>query len=304
MNNKISLICETEEMRLDQFVTSELEDLSRNYIQKLIGEGHVSVNGTVNTVKKFLVKIDDEVEVQIPDPQVLEITAENIPLEIIYEDDDVIIVNKPQGMVVHPAPGNYTGTLVNALMYISERLSTINGVIRPGIVHRIDKDTSGLLMVAKNDKSHEWLAHQLKEKTTIREYIAIVNGTISKESGTVDAPLGRHPQDRKKMAIISTGRNAVTHFEVIERYKYHTFVRLRLETGRTHQIRVHMASIGHPILGDPIYGQKNERVKHDGQALHAKKIGFVHPTTMELMTFDSDIPFYFQELLRKCQGLK
>lgn len=304
MNNKISLICETEEMRLDQFVSSELEDLSRNYIQKLIGEGHVSVNGTVNTVKKFLVKIDDEVEVQIPDPQVLEITAENIPLEIIYEDDDVIIVNKPQGMVVHPAPGNYTGTLVNALMYISERLSTINGVIRPGIVHRIDKDTSGLLMVAKNDKSHEWLAHQLKEKTTIREYIAIVNGTISKESGTVDAPLGRHPQDRKKMAIISTGRNAVTHFEVIERYKYHTFVRLRLETGRTHQIRVHMASIGHPILGDPIYGQKNERVKHDGQALHAKKIGFVHPTTMELMTFDSDIPFYFQELLRKCQGLK
>lgn len=304
MNNKISLICETEEMRLDQFVSSELEDLSRNYIQKLIGEGHVSVNGTVNTVKKFLVKIDDEVEVQIPDPQVLEITAENIPLEIIYEDDDVIIVNKPQGMVVHPAPGNYTGTLVNALMYISERLSTINGVIRPGIVHRIDKDTSGLLMVAKNDKSHEWLAHQLKEKTTIREYIAIVNGTISKESATVDAPLGRHPQDRKKMAIISTGRNAVTHFEVIERYKYHTFVRLRLETGRTHQIRVHMASIGHPILGDPIYGQKNERVKHDGQALHAKKIGFVHPTTMELMTFDSDIPFYFQELLRKCQGLK
>lgn len=304
MNNKISLICETEEVRLDQFVSSELEDLSRNYIQKLIGEGHVSVNGTVNTVKKFLVKIDDEVEVQIPDPQVLEITAENIPLEIIYEDDDVIIVNKPQGMVVHPAPGNYTGTLVNALMYISERLSTINGVIRPGIVHRIDKDTSGLLMVAKNDKSHEWLAHQLKEKTTIREYIAIVNGTISKESGTVDAPLGRHPQDRKKMAIISTGRNAVTHFEVIERYKYHTFVRLRLETGRTHQIRVHMASIGHPILGDPIYGQKNERVKHDGQALHAKKIGFVHPTTMELMTFDSDIPFYFQELLRKCQGLK
>ncbi|MDH8676691.1 RluA family pseudouridine synthase [Fusibacter bizertensis] len=304
MNNKISLICETEEMRLDQFVSSELEDLSRNYIQKLIGEGHVSVNGTVNTVKKFLVKIDDEVEVQIPDPQVLEITAENIPLEIIYEDDDVIIVNKPQGMVVHPAPGNYTGTLVNALMYISERLSTINGVIRPGIVHRIDKDTSGLLMVAKNDKSHEWLAHQLKEKTTIRKYIAIVNGTISKESGTVDAPLGRHPQDRKKMAIISTGRNAVTHFEVIERYKYHTFVRLRLETGRTHQIRVHMASIGHPILGDPIYGQKNERVKHDGQALHAKKIGFVHPTTMELMTFDSDIPFYFQELLRKCQGLK
>lgn len=304
MNSKISLICEFETMRLDQFISSELEDLSRNYIQKLIGEGHITVNGSVNTVKKYLIKPDDVVEVQIPDPQVLEITPENIPLDIVYEDDDVIIVNKPQGMVVHPAPGNYTGTLVNALMFISERLSTINGVIRPGIVHRIDKDTSGLLMVAKNDKSHEWLANQLKEKTTIREYIAIVNGVISKDNGSVDAPIGRHPQDRKKMAIISSGRNAVTHFEVIERFKYHTFVKLRLETGRTHQIRVHLASLGHPVLGDPVYGQKNERVKHDGQALHAKKIGFIHPTTLELMTFDSEIPPYFEDLLRKCRGLK
>ncbi len=304
MNNKISLICEFETMRLDQFISSELEDLSRNYIQKLIGEGHITVNGNVNTVKKYLIKPDDVVVVQIPDPQILEITPENIPLDIVYEDDDVIIVNKPQGMVVHPAPGNYSGTLVNALMFISERLSTINGVIRPGIVHRIDKDTSGLLMVAKNDKSHEWLAHQLKEKTTIREYIAIVNGVINKDSGSVDAPLGRHPQDRKKMAIISSGRNAITHFEVIERFKYHTFVKLRLETGRTHQIRVHLASLGYPILGDPVYGQKNERVKHDGQALHAKKIGFIHPTTLELMTFDSEIPPYFEDLLRKCRGLK
>lgn len=304
MNSKISLICEFETMRLDQFISSELEDLSRNYIQKLIGEGHITVNGNVNTVKKYMIKPDDVVVVQIPDPQVLEITPENIPLDIVYEDDDVIIVNKPQGMVVHPAPGNYSGTLVNALMFISERLSTINGVIRPGIVHRIDKDTSGLLMVAKNDKSHEWLAHQLKEKTTIREYIAIVNGVINKDSGSVDAPIGRHPQDRKKMAIISSGRNAITHFEVIERFKYHTFVKLRLETGRTHQIRVHLASLGHPILGDPVYGQKNERVKHDGQALHAKKIGFIHPTTLELMTFDSEIPPYFEDLLRKCRGLK
>ena len=304
MNSKISLICEFEAMRLDQFISSELEDLSRNYIQKLIGEGHITVNGSVNTVKKYLIKPDDVVEVQIPDPQVLEITPEDIPLDIVYEDDDVIVVNKPQGMVVHPAPGNYTGTLVNALMFISERLSTINGVIRPGIVHRIDKDTSGLLMVAKNDKSHEWLAHQLKEKTTLREYVAIVNGVINKDSGSVDAPIGRHPQDRKKMAIISSGRNAVTHFEVIERFKYHTFVKLQLETGRTHQIRVHLASLGHPVLGDPVYGQKNERVKHDGQALHAKKIGFIHPTTLELMTFDSEIPPYFEDLLRKCRGLK
>ncbi|GAB6109295.1 RluA family pseudouridine synthase [Fusibacter bizertensis] len=304
MNNKIRLICEIEEMRLDQFVNSELEDLSRNYIQKLISEGHITVNGNINTVKKYLVKPDDVVEVQIPDPQILEITPEDIPLDIVYEDDDVLVVNKPQGMVVHPAPGNYSGTLVNALMFISERLSTINGIIRPGIVHRIDKDTSGLLMVAKNDKAHEWLAHQLKEKTTLREYIAIVNGVINNDSGVVDAPIGRSTQDRKKMAIINTGRNAVTHYEVIERFKYHTFIKLKLETGRTHQIRVHMASIGHPILGDPVYGHKSERVKHDGQALHAKKIGFIHPTTLELMIFDSEIPAYFEELLKKCKGLK
>ena len=206
-------------------------------------------------------------------------------------------------MVVHPAPGNYTGTLVNALMFQAERLSSINGVIRPGIVHRIDKDTSGLLMIAKNDHAHEWLAAQLKAKTTIREYVAIVNGVVGKDKGTIDAPLARHAADRKKIAIVNTGRNAVTHYEVLERYKYHTLIMCTLETGRTHQIRVHMASIGHPILGDPIYGVKTERVKHTGQALHAKKIGFIHPSTKELVVYDSEVPEYFKVLVKKCQGL-
>lgn len=304
MNQTIILQCEASSVRLDQFVSTELESLSRNYVQKLIGEGHVKVNGIVCTTKKTLLREEDEVEVEIPDPDVLQIEAEDIPLDIVYEDDDVLVVNKPQGMVVHPAPGNYTGTLVNALMAISERLSSINGVVRPGIVHRIDKDTSGLLMIAKNDHAHEWLAHQLKEKTTLREYYAIVNGVVSNDSGTIDAPIARHPQDRKKMAIVSGGRSAVTHYEVIERYKYHTLLKLKLETGRTHQIRVHMASIGHPIVGDPVYGNKNEKVKHQGQALHAKKIGFIHPTTHVLVCFDSALPQYFEELIKKCKGLK
>ncbi len=303
MTDSIILHCETDSVRIDQYLSGALNDISRNYIQKLIGDGHVKLNGVISTSKKVLVKVDDVLEIDIPDPELLKIVAEDIPLDILYEDDDLIIVNKPQGMVVHPAPGNYSGTLVNALMYTAERLSSINGIIRPGIVHRIDKDTSGLLMVAKNDKAHEWLAKQLKEKTTIREYVAIVNGVIHKEGGTVDQPLARHPQDRKKIAIMKDGRHAVTHYEVMARYKYHTLIRVRLETGRTHQIRVHMASIGHPILGDLIYGVKSERVKHDGQALHAQKIGFIHPTTHELMVFESELPDYFMELVKKCSGL-
>jgi len=303
MDKVIALTCEQDDMRIDQYLSAELQDLSRNYVQKLILNGRVKLNDEVCLSKKAFVKMDDFIEVTIPDAEVLKIVAEDIPLEIVYEDDDVMVINKPQGMVVHPAPGNYSGTLVNALMFMAERLSSINGVIRPGIVHRIDKDTSGLLMVAKNDKAHEWLAHQLKEKTTIREYYAIVNGTLSKDHGTVDAPLGRHPQDRKKMAIVQDGRNAVTHYEVLERFKFHTLVKLNLETGRTHQIRVHMASIGHPIVGDPVYGLKTEKVKHEGQALHAKKIGFVHPTTHENVLFDSNLPEYFETLLKKCRGL-
>lgn len=303
MDKVIALTSELDGMRIDQYLSAELQDLSRNYVQKLIVNGKVKVNDEVCLSKKLFVRVDDFIEVTIPDAEVLKIIAEDIPLDIVYEDDDVMVINKPQGMVVHPAPGNYSGTLVNALMFMADRLSSINGVIRPGIVHRIDKDTSGLLMVAKNDKAHEWLAHQLKEKTTIREYYAIVNGTLSKDQGTIDAPLGRHPQDRKKMAIVQDGRNAVTHYVVLERFKFHTLVKLNLETGRTHQIRVHMASIGHPIVGDPVYGLKTEKVKHEGQALHAKKIGFVHPTTHESVLFDSQLPEYFETLLKKCRGL-
>ncbi len=303
MTDLIILHCEIDSVRIDQYLSGALNDLSRSYIQKLIGEGHIKVNGVISTSKKVLVKADDVIEIDIPEPELLKIVAEDIPIDILYEDDDLLIVNKPQGMVVHPAPGNYSGTLVNALMFTAERLSSINGVIRPGIVHRIDKDTSGLLMVAKNDKAHEWLAKQLKEKTTIREYMAIVNGVFHKDEGTINQPLGRHPQDRKKIAIMKDGRHAVTHYEVVTRYKYHTLIRVRLETGRTHQIRVHMASIGHPLLGDLVYGVKSERVKHEGQALHAQKIGFIHPTTLELKVFESELPSYFTELMKKCSCL-
>ena len=303
MSELLVIHCDSDGVRVDSYLGSALDGLSRSYIQKLIGEEKVKVNGAVIHSKKMLLSIGDILEVAVPEPEMPGIIAEDIPLDIVYEDEDLLIVNKPQGMVVHPAPGNYTGTLVNALMNVSDRLSSINGVIRPGIVHRIDKDTSGLLMIAKNDVAHESLARQLKEKTTVREYIAIVNGRVGNDKGTIDAPLARHNVDRKKMSIQFGGRNAVTHYEVLERYKYHTLVKLVLETGRTHQIRVHMASIGHPILGDPVYGVKSERVKHVGQALHAKKIGFIHPRTNEMMVFDSDLPEYFEILIKKCKSL-
>ncbi len=300
---KIQIISEVKDVRIDSFLSDALNDLSRNYIQKLIGNGHVMLNGKILDNKKVKVAIDDIIEIDIPEPELLSIKAENIPIDIVYEDDDLLVINKPQGMVVHPAPGNYTGTLVNALMATTEKLSSINGVIRPGIVHRIDKDTSGLLMVAKNNKAHEFLAAQLKDKTSLREYYAIVNGVIKQDSGTIDKPLARNPKDRKKIAIVADGRNAVTHFEVLERFKYHTLVKLKLETGRTHQIRVHMASIGFPLLGDPLYGVKSERVKYEGQALHAKTLGFIHPTTHQMMVFDSELPEYFITLLNKCRSL-
>ncbi len=303
INEKIQILCESENIRIDTYLSEALNDLSRNYIQKLIIGGHVTLNGKILDSKKIKVAIDDLIEIDIPEPELLSIKAEAIPVDIVYEDDDLMIINKPQGMVVHPAPGNYTGTLVNALMSLTEKLSSINGVIRPGIVHRIDKDTSGLLMVAKNNKAHECLAAQLKEKSTIRVYYAIVNGVVKLDSGTIDKPLGRHPKDRKKIAIIPDGRDAITHYEVIERFKYHTLVKLKLETGRTHQIRVHMASIGYPLVGDPVYGIKSERVKYRGQALHAKIIGFIHPTTHEMMVFESELPDYFIKLLNKCRSL-
>ena len=229
----------------------------------------------------------------------LKAEAEDIPLNIVYEDSDVIVVNKPQGMVVHPAPGNYSGTLVNGLLYHCKDLSTINGVIRPGIVHRIDKDTSGILVVAKNDNSHNFLSEQLRDHSMKREYYAVVEGRLKNDNGIIDKPLGRNKKDRLKMGIVEGGRRAVTHYEVLERYNNTTLIKCILETGRTHQIRVHMASIGHPLIGDPLYGFKKQKFKLEGQMLHAKVLGFIHPTTKEYMEFSSELPGYFQELIEK-----
>ena len=247
-----------------------------------------------------LVKEDDKVSIQIPAPKILEVVPQNIPIDIVYEDKDILIVNKPQDMVVHPAPGNYEGTLVNAILYhCKDNLSSINGVIRPGIVHRIDKDTSGLLMIAKNNNAHNSLAEQLKEHSITREYQFICHGVVKEDKITVNKSIGRNPKDRLKMAVVKDGKNAVTHFEVIKRYENFTHMKAKLETGRTHQIRVHALSINHPLLGDEVYGPKNNKFKLIGQTLHAKKLGFIHPTTKEYIEFDSELPKYFQEILNK-----
>lgn len=285
--------------RLDKYISEASDNISRSYAAKLSGEGRVTSGGKILD-KKYRVSEDEIIKIDVPQPQVISVEAENIPLNIVYEDSDLIVVNKPQGMVVHPAAGNYSGTLVNALMYhCPDGLSAINGVIRPGIVHRIDKDTSGLLVVAKNNDAHIMLAAQLKERKAVRRYYALVNGNIKEESGTVNKPIGRSPSDRKKMAIVAGGREAVTHYNVIERFGSYTLVECVLETGRTHQIRVHMASLGHSIVGDPVYGIKKEKFNLNGQLLHAKTIGFVHPSTGEMMEFDSDIPDYFSDVLEK-----
>lgn len=285
--------------RLDVYLADQFVDMSRSYIQKIIKDKKVTVNGKIEKAK-YLVKEEDKIVIEIPKPKVLEVVPQDIPIEIVYEDDDIIIVNKPQGMVVHPAPGNYEGTLVNAILYHCKgNLSSINGVIRPGIVHRIDKDTSGILMIAKNNNAHNCLAEQLKDHSIRREYEFICHGVFKEDNVTVDRPIGRNPKDRLKMAIVPNGKRAVTHFEVIERFNGYTHVRARLETGRTHQIRVHAMSINHPLVGDPVYGPKNSKIKLNGQALHAKKLGFIHPTTKEYIEFDSELPDYFQKLLEK-----
>ena len=285
--------------RLDVYLADQFVDMSRSYIQKIIKDKKVTVNGKIEKAK-YLVKEEDKIVIEIPKPKVLEVVPQDIPIEIVYEDDDIIIVNKPQGMVVHPAPGNYEGTLVNAILYHCKgNLSSINGVIRPGIVHRIDKDTSGILMIAKNNNAHNCLAEQLKDHSITREYEFICYGVFKEDNVTVDRPIGRNPKDRLKMAIVPNGKRAVTHFEVIERFNGYTHVRARLETGRTHQIRVHAMSINHPLVGDPVYGPKNSKIKLNGQALHAKKLGFIHPTTKEYIEFDSELPDYLQKLLEK-----
>lgn len=282
--------------RIDKQLGHHFKQFSRSQIQRWIEDGHVKVND--QPVKpKYKLAVGDVVTIAPEKPKKIDLVPENIPLDIVYEDDDVIVVNKPQGMVVHPAPGHPDHTLVNALLYHSP-LSTINGEFRPGIVHRIDKDTSGLLMVAKNDMAHRSLAAQLKAKTNEREYVALVHGVIKEDQGTIDAPLGRSPKDRKKQAVVADGRHAVTHFKVLKRYRHYTLVSCRLETGRTHQIRVHMKYIGHPLAGDPLYGPR-KTLPGNGQYLHARLLGFKHPRTGKQLTFTAPLPPYFQKMLDK-----
>ena len=285
--------------RIDKYLSTVIEGKTRSFIQGLIEDKAITVNGKI-VKSNYKLKTNDEIVVILPEPIELDVKAENIDLNIVYEDSDVIVVNKPKNMVVHPAPGNYTGTLVNGLLYHCKDLSGINGVIRPGIVHRIDKDTTGILVIAKNDEAHNSLAKQFKDHSIKREYYALVEGRFSKESGTVDKPLGRNKKDRLKMDIVEEGRRAVTHYEVLEQYdKGVSLIKCTLETGRTHQIRVHMASIGHPLVGDQTYGFKKQKFKIEGQALHAKTLGFIHPSTGEYIEFTSDLPEYFEKLIKK-----
>ncbi|WP_202711242.1 RluA family pseudouridine synthase [Sporosalibacterium faouarense] len=291
------LVDEEDDERIDAYLADQLDEVSRSYIQKIIKKGMVTVNDK-EVKPKYNVNQGDKIIVKLPEPKKLEVKAEDIPIEIVYEDDDVAIVNKPKGMVVHPAPGNYSGTLVNALLYHLDNLSSINGIIRPGIVHRIDKDTSGLLMIAKTNLAHMELSEQLKEHSITRIYYALVDGNIKEETGTIKAPIGRHPVDRKKMTVIEkNSKEATTHFTVLERFKEYTLIKAQLETGRTHQIRVHMAYIKHPLVGDPVYGSKKQKFNLDGQLLHAKIIGFIHPRTKEYMEFTSELPEHFIKVL-------
>ena len=297
---QLEITKENDLQRLDKALSNQTE-LSRTVLTALIRNEKVSVNGAVKKAK-YKVKTGDVITFEIPEAKALDIQAENIPLEIVYQDEDVAIVNKPQGMVVHPAAGHADGTLVNALMYHVTDLSGINGTIRPGIVHRIDKDTSGLLMIAKNDQAHERLAAQLKEKSNKRRYVAIVHGILPNDFGTIEAPIARNPKDRKKQAVIANGKPAVTHFEVLERFERYTLLALELETGRMHQIRVHLAYIGHPVAGDPLYGPKKTLTPNHGQFLHAQTLGFKHPRTGEWMEFEAEVPKIFEQTLKNLRS--
>lgn len=291
---------EHEGQRIDRYLTEMLPEQSRSFFQKLIRDGFVMVNHIIVKVN-YRLKTGDVIEIDIPDAVPTEIVPENIPLDILYEDDDLLIVNKPKGMVVHPAVGHSTGTLVNAIMYHCQgNLSGINGEIRPGIVHRIDKDTTGSLIICKNDEAHRNIAEQIKEHSVTRRYVGVVAGTFSEESGMVEGAIGRHPNDRKRMTINEkNGKPAVTHYRVLQTLKGASFMEFELETGRTHQIRVHMASISHPLLGDTVYGNSKNPYKLQGQALHARTIGFIHPTTGEYIEVSAPIPEYMTELVRK-----
>lgn len=293
-----------EDERVDKYLSLIIPELSRSYIQKQVDEGALKVNG-VSKKSNYRLKPDEEVTLNIPDSIIPDIEPQNIPIEIVYEDEDVAIINKPQGMVVHPSAGHYNDTLVNALLYHLEgRLSGINGVLRPGIVHRIDKDTSGLLIICKTDFSHNSIALQLKEHSANRIYYAIVHGNVKDDNGTVDLPIGRSNIDRKKMCVTNEGKRAVTHYTVLERFDGYTFIKCKLETGRTHQIRVHMSHIGHPLMGDPVYMPQKEPVKCNGQMLHAKVIGFISPSSGKYLEFDSDLPDYFEKALSYLRNIK
>lgn len=300
----LDFICTGETSRRIDAYLAECMDVTRSHIAALVEAGNVSLNGKP-VPKSVKVKAGDKIQVMVPNPVSLDVAAEDIPLQIVYEDNCLLVVNKPKGMVVHPAAGNHNGTLVNALLYhCKDNLSGINGVMRPGIVHRIDKDTSGLLMVAKNDTAHFFLSEQIKEHSFTREYEAIVHGVINQDSGTVNAPIGRHPVKRKQMAVTpQNSKPAVTHYTVLSRGENFTHIRLRLETGRTHQIRVHMAYLGYPVAGDEVYGPKKVIHELNGQCLHAKKIGFIHPETKQYMEFESDLPEYFASFLKKTMNL-
>lgn len=289
---------ELEDERVDKCLSELMDSLSRSYIQKMIKDGQIDVNG--QSVKgSYRLCCGDTVRFRLPEAVEPDIVQEDIPLDILYEDEDVIVVNKPKGMVVHPAAGHYSGTLVNALMYhCKDHLSGINGVMRPGIVHRIDRDTTGSVIACKNDTAHQSIAAQLKEHSVTRRYHAICLGVMKEEQGTIDRPIGRHPTDRKKMAVdVKNGKRAVTHYKVLQHFEKYTYIECELETGRTHQIRVHMASIGHPILGDEVYGTQKSPFHLQGQVLHAKTLGFIHPSTREYIEVDAPLPEYFSHLL-------
>ena len=296
----INLYVDQEELRrLDLYLSEELDEISRTYIQNLIKDGLVLVNGKVKK-PKYLVKEGDTILVELPKPKKLEVIPENIPLDIVYEDEDIAVIDKSQDMVVHPAPGNYSGTLVNALMYSIDNLSSINGIIRPGIVHRLDKDPSGLLVVAKNDYSHRFLSEQFKDRTVKREYIAIVEGLFNDLEGTINAPIGRNPNDRKKMKVTDrNSKEAITRYKVLDRFSNHSLLELELKTGRTHQIRVHLSYINKPILGDSIYGSKKNQYNLQGQLLHARKLGFIHPRSKKYIEFKTEIPKRFNDIINK-----
>ena len=302
-NLSFNIIIEEEGQRIDKYLSNKIEDKSRSFIQGLIDEEKVKANGKI-IKSNYKIKRNDFIEVEMPEPVELNVSPEKMNLDILYEDEDVLVVNKDKGVVVHPAPGNYTGTLVNGILYHCTDLSGINGVIRPGIVHRIDKDTSGVLVIAKNDEAHNGLAEQFKEHSIKREYFALVEGKFSNPKGTIDKPISRDKKERIKMAINSDGKRAVTHYEVLEQYdKGVSLVKCTLETGRTHQIRVHMASIGHPLVGDLVYGYKRQKFNIEGQALHAKVLGFIHPRTKKYIEFTSELPEYFKDLLEKLRKM-